>query len=83
LDAEFFPEGLHRGGFSSEASYARFLRDRRVDHVVVFPSYAARFRRTNEPQLLARLAGSGCIEGVTIREDTGGDRWALYRVDRC
>jgi hypothetical protein len=83
LDAEFFPEGLHRGGFSSEESFARFLRRRLVDHVVVFPSYAARFRRTNEPQLLGDMAGTGCIEGVTVREDTSGDRWALYRVERC
>lgn len=89
LDAEFFPEGLHRGGFGSTGSYARFLRDRRVDHVVVFPSYGARFKRTNEPQVLEDMVAAGCVDGVAVTragpsdDGTAGGgegRWAVYDV---
>lgn len=82
LDAEFFPEGLHRGPFSSERSYARFLRLREVDTVVAFPSYDEHYTRSNESELLRRMAGAGCIDGVRITSRTVGRPWSVYDVDR-
>ena len=55
LDSELFPEGMHRQGFTDAAAYARLLRDRRVDTVVLTPGYATHFP-SNEPQLLRALA---------------------------
>ena len=82
LDAELFPEGLHRGPFASEASYARFLLKRDVDTVVAFPSYDDHYTRSNETDLLRRMADAGCIDGVriTVRSDAGP--WSVYDVDR-
>lgn len=81
LDAEFFPEGLHRGPFRSERSYARFLQQRDVDVVVWFPSYDARFTRSNERELLDAMAGRGCVDGVDITRRQGADPWIVYDVD--
>jgi hypothetical protein len=82
LDAEFFPEGLHRGPFSSEESYARFLRERQVDTVVSFPSYTQRYTRSNEPDLLEAMSTEGCVEGVEITRRPGDHPWSVYDVDR-
>lgn len=82
LDAEFFPEGLHRGGFSSEGQYAAFLRRRLVDHVVAFDDYTDRYTRSNEPHLLRRMAEEGCVGGVRITRVPGGAGWSLYDVER-
>ncbi len=69
LDSELFPEGMHRQGFTDSAAYARLLRDRRIDTVVLTPGYATHFP-SNEPQLLRELASSGqCVEGVQISRD--------------
>lgn len=83
LDAEFFPEGLHRGPFRDGGAYARFLRDRRVERVVWFPSYDARFRHSNEHRLLGDLDGRGCVGGVTVRRRPTAGPGELYVVDRC
>ncbi len=83
LDAEFFPEGLHRGAFSSLEQYARFLRDRRVEHVISFSSYARHYRRSNEPEMIEEMAGSGCVDGMTAARSADGPGWALYDVQRC
>ncbi len=82
LDAEFFPEGLHRGPFRSPASYARFLHERGVNDVVLFPSYAESYTRTNEPQMLEELDGAGCIEGIEVSSASQSGDWKLYDVDR-
>ncbi|MFZ4519281.1 MAG: hypothetical protein ACOYOP_12885 [Microthrixaceae bacterium] len=82
LDAEFFPEGLHRGGFASVDQYAAFLRQRQVDHVVAFDNYTDRYTRSNEPELLRRMADEGCVGGVRITRVPGGDGWSLYDVER-
>jgi len=82
LDAELFPEGLHRGPFASEASYARFLRSREVDTVVAFPSYDGHYTRSNESDLLRRMAGAGCVDGVSITRHPGDRLWSVYDVDR-
>ncbi len=82
LDAELFPEGLHRGPFGSERSYARFLRKREVDTVAWFPSYDARYTRSNESELLDAMAGRGCVDGVAITRRPGAEPWILYDVDR-
>ncbi len=80
LDAEFFPEGLHRGPFASTDEYVAFLRERRVDHVVAFPSYDRRYRRSNETDLLAELDGAGCVGGVRVDRVAGPGTWTLYDV---
>ena len=82
LDAEFFPEGLHRGPFASPTSYARFLRQRDVDSVVVFPSYNQRYTRSNEPQLLEQMVSEGCVDGLSVTRRPGGSRWKVYDVER-
>ena len=83
LDAEFFPEGLHRGPFRSPASYAAFLRQRDVDSVVVFPSYTQHYTRSNEPTLLRRMTTAGCVGGLTVSRRPGGGEWTVYDLDRC
>ncbi len=80
LDAEFFPEGLHRGPFASPRDYAAFLRERRVDHVVEFPSYGQRYRRSNEPSLLREMVAAGCVDGVAVSQVPGSGPWSLYDV---
>jgi hypothetical protein len=83
LDSELFPESLHRSSFGSRRSYARFLKDRRVQSVVVAPSYRRAYH-SNEPRLLAAMAATGrCTAGVRITTAGQGDDWLLYDVDRC
>jgi hypothetical protein len=82
LDAEFFPEGLHRGPFRSVTEYSRFLRRRDVDRVVLFPSYAERYTRSNEPQLLDEMVRDGCVDGLSATRQPGGGDWSLYDVER-
>lgn len=83
LDAELFPEGLHRGPFASERSYAAFLRHREVDSVVAFPSYTGRYTRSNEPALLRRMSRAGCVDGVRITERPVDGAWRTYDVNRA
>ena len=83
LDSEFFPESIWGGMFASEDDYSDFLRERRVDEVLVFhqiPSHV----HTNEPQLLARMAasGRGCSgDTVGIRLVYADDHWDYYAID--
>ncbi len=83
LDSEFFPESIWGGMFASEHDYSDFLRERRVDEVLVFhqiPSHV----HTNEPQLLARMAasGRGCSgDTVGIRLVYADDHWDYYAID--
>ena len=82
LDSEFFPEGMHRGPFASTRSYAAFLRGRDVDTVVWFPSYDARYTRSNESVLLERMAAEGCTDGVAVTRRDGPGPWRAYDVER-
>lgn len=82
LDAELFPEALHRGPFPSERAYAAFLRHREVDAVASFPSYTDRYTRSNEPELLRRMSTAGCIDGVQVTRRRGAGPWAVYDIDR-
>lgn len=81
LDAEFFPEGLHRGAFASLSDYSAFLRTRSVEHVVAFPSYGLKYRGSNEPETLKRMVAAGCVDGVEVTRVPGGSDWALYNVE--
>jgi hypothetical protein len=63
LDSEFFPESIHRSSFPDATAYARFLRERRVDFVVVFDSYTQTFH-TNEIAMLTETLGTGSSELV-------------------
>lgn len=83
LDAEFFPEGLHRGGFSTLEGYARFLRSRDIERVVVFPTYGERYQRSNEPERLEEMVAAGCVEGVRVTRLPEDGIWSLYRVQDC
>jgi hypothetical protein len=83
LDSELFPESLHRASFGSRRSYAAFLAARRVQSIVVSPSYRRAYH-SNEPGLVAAMAASGqCTAGVRIVEVEQGDGWLLYDVQRC
>ena len=83
LDSELFPESLHRASFGSRRSYAAFLADRRVQSIVVAPSYRRTYH-SNEPRIVAAMAASGqCTAGVRIVEVEQGDGWLLYDVERC
>ena len=83
LDSELFPESLHRASFGSRRSYAAFLADRRVQSIVVAPSYRRAYH-SNEPRLVAAMAASGeCTAGIRIVEVEQGDGWRLYDVEHC
>lgn len=82
LDAELFPEGLHRGPFGSTAEYAGFLAERQVDHVVAFDSYSDHYTRSNEPDLLEEMSRAGCTDAVEVSRSSEGPGWILYDVDR-
>jgi hypothetical protein len=83
LDAELFPEGMHRGSFSGTADYIDFLRDRRVDTIIVTPGYATHFV-SNEPQLVRSLAASPtCTDGMHIVAAANGPSWQTFDVEAC
>ncbi len=51
LDSEPFPESIDRRSWPSAAEYSAFLQQRKVDYVIVYAAYDARYR-TNEHALL-------------------------------
>jgi hypothetical protein len=80
LDSEMFPESLHRDGFTSDAAYATFLAERRVDTVVVVASYARAFG-SNEPEHLRSLADHGtCLGHLTVRRAYTTPEWESYDI---
>jgi hypothetical protein len=82
LDSEFFPESMARHSWPSEAAYARFLRKRGVDRVLVFASYDRRFS-TNEHALLERLTKAPCSAGgVKVTVHVVRPTFVEYDVDR-
>ena len=79
LDSELFPESLHRASFGSRRSYAAFLADRRVQSIVVAPSYRHAYH-SNEPRLVAAMAASGRVHrGHPDRRGGAGRRLAAVR----
>ena len=54
LDSEFFPESIDIRSWSRREDYTKFLRSRRVDFVIVFPTFDRAYH-TNEHRLLDRL----------------------------
>ena len=80
IDAEFFPEALHRGGFATTENYARFLRQRKVERVVVFPNYTKYYTRSNEPSILDDMVTSRCVDGVHVAPMADRSDWKLYSV---
>jgi hypothetical protein len=78
LESEPFPESIDRRSFSSTDEYLAFLEHRRVDYVIVYDAYDARYR-TNEHHLLREIAaangGGGCISLATA-----GPGYEVYRV---
>jgi hypothetical protein len=83
LDSEFFPESIGRRSFATVEAYSAFLRKRRVDSVILFNNYDARWR-TNEHAMLEELTSihqcSATQVGVTAEEHT--DRFDVYKVQR-
>ena len=72
LDSELFPESLHRSSFGSRRRYAAFLADRRVQSIVVSPSYRRAYH-SNEPRLVAAMAASGeCTARLADRRGGAG-----------
>ena len=85
LDSEFFPESIARNSWPDVAAYSQFLRNRRVDDVIIFESYDREWR-TNEHDLLRELenrSSGPCVEGlVRVHEVTRSPAFDVYRVRR-
>lgn len=67
LDAELFPESIDRRSWPTTNAYLAFLRGRKVDDVIIFDTYDARYG-TNEHALLAQLGATGCAT-LTVHND--------------
>jgi hypothetical protein len=78
LDSEFFPESIERKSWHDTARYAKFLRKRRVDFVMVWAGYDSRFK-TNEHQLLRQLVHANSTDPRVTRVSHTPD-YDLYRV---
>jgi len=74
LDSEFFPESIDRRSWPSSAAYLSFLRARKVDEVIVYHDYDARYH-TNEHSLLDQLTANGCASRTSPQRD-----FDLYRL---
>lgn len=59
LDSELFPESIDRRSWPDVAAYAAFLRDRKVDAVLISEAYDRRYR-TNERAFLDELTARAC-----------------------
>ncbi len=70
LDSEPFPESIDRRSWATEADYASFLGDRKVQYVIIYRAYDRRYR-TNEHHLLREMTvGNGpCATLVTSSTD--------------
>ena len=74
LDSEFFPESIDRRSWPSSGAYLSFLRARRVDEVIIYHDYDARYH-TNEHSLLDQLTANGCASRTSPQRD-----FDLYRL---
>jgi hypothetical protein len=78
LDSEFFPESINRRSFSTTDQYSAFLRKRRVDVVILFANYDARWR-TNEHAMLGELAAADHCTATQVGV-TAVDHYARFDV---
>jgi hypothetical protein len=79
-----FPESMGQRSFGDAASYASFLKGRRVDAVWIWTSYDDE-AHTDEHAILDELAadGSACrrgLVGVRVLRRTPSD--TVYQIDR-
>jgi hypothetical protein len=85
LDSEFFPESIARNNWPDVVKYSRFLRNRRVDYVIIFRSYDREWR-TNEHQLLRDMKKQSrgrCDEGrVGVHQVSAATTFDVYRIRR-
>jgi len=78
-DSEFFPESMAHRDFRQTGRYGDLLCKRRVDFVLVYPS----FTFTNEPRLLHDAATTGAPLGaVKVRIELEDATSTVYAVDR-
>src|SRR5438552_8645034 len=82
LDSEFFPESIDRRSWPDTQEYAQFLHKRRVDYVVIFDNYDARYH-TNEHELLDVLVSGGGRSGYCAARVERGEGYTAYRVGVC
>jgi hypothetical protein len=84
LDSELFPESLHRTSFD-EQEYAKFVRSREIDIVVISNAYNRRYK-TDELRLLETLAtDSASCDRLNLsvqRIDSPSSAWNFFRVTR-
>ena len=80
LDSEFFPESEAIRSFRSPSEYVDLLCRRRIDQVIVFPSYDAT-RRTNEHAVLERLSTNPAAR-VVVRRSVRGPNYDVYDIAR-
>ena len=78
LDSEFFPESIDRRSWPTTYDYAEFLRERRVDFVMLWDGYDSRFR-TNEHILLEELVRAP-VPGVEVERVEQTAEFDLFRV---
>ncbi|HKA93516.1 MAG TPA: hypothetical protein VKE97_06905 [Acidimicrobiia bacterium] len=85
LDSEFFPESIARNSWPDVAAYSQFLKNRRVDYVIIFGTYDREWR-TNEHDLLRELVNRSaqpCVEGlVAVHRVTATNTFDVYRIRR-
>lgn len=79
LDSEFFPESIVRRRWPSAAEYGGFLRDRRVDYVMMWGGYTRVFK-VNEAERLAELAACDPGAPVCAREIERNMPWTLWAI---
>ena len=88
LDSEFFPESIDIRSWARREDYTKFLRTRRVDFVIVFPTFDRAYH-TDEHRLLDRLVapsspscaradGTGAAVSVLRRP-----QYDVYRIERA
>ncbi|HMF84381.1 MAG TPA: hypothetical protein VKI01_14005 [Acidimicrobiia bacterium] len=85
LDSEFFPESIARHSWPDVAAYSQFLKNRRVDYVIIFESYDREWR-TNEHDLLRELkhrSSRPCAESLVGAHTVTAKRaFDVYRIRR-
>jgi hypothetical protein len=85
LDSEFFPESIARNNWPDVTKYSQFLRNRRVDYVIMFRSYDREWR-TNEHQLLRDMKKQGpdrCdADRVGVHEVSAATTFDVYQIRR-
>jgi hypothetical protein len=85
LDSEFFPESIARNSWPDVTKYSQFLRNRRVDYVIIFRSYDREWR-TNEHQLLRELKKPGpdrCdADRVGVHQVSAARTFDVYQIRR-